>query len=134
MTYLFTKWERSLIFSALKTSCFLKWTLLPNFAFDDVYTWKKIFWWCLNRYYLMILSQCYYKSSLFYLKFAFHAGICHQLFSGNNSCPTLDRTFLSALFTWITQSVLIISLNCLINYLSIITRCLLSPSRSTLIT
>ena len=26
---------------------------------------KIIFWWCLNRYYLMISSRCYYKSSNF---------------------------------------------------------------------
>ena len=64
--YLFTKWEHSLIFSALKKSCFLKSMLLPNFAFDVIYTGKKIiiiiFQRCLNRYYLMILSWCYYKS------------------------------------------------------------------------
>ena len=38
---LFTKRERSLIFSALKKSSFLKSTLLPNFAFDDLYTGNK---------------------------------------------------------------------------------------------
>ena len=32
--HLFTKRERSLIFSALKKSSFLKSMLLPNFAFD----------------------------------------------------------------------------------------------------
>ena len=43
--------------------------LLPKFAFDVIYTWNKkiviiiIFRWCLNRYYSMISSWCYYKSS-----------------------------------------------------------------------
>ena len=69
MTYMFSKRERSLIFSALKMSNFLKSTLLPNFIFIVIYTGNKkivtkiIFRWCLNRYYLMILSRCYYKSS-----------------------------------------------------------------------
>ena len=39
--------------------------LLPNFAFDVIYTGKKIikiiFRWCLDTYYLMILILCYYK-------------------------------------------------------------------------
>ena len=38
--YLFTKRECSLIFLALKKSSFLKSTLLPNFAFDVIYTGK----------------------------------------------------------------------------------------------
>ena len=66
MTYLFTKQEPSLISSALKKSYFLKSMLLPNFAFDVIYTGNKKngnknnIWWCLNRYYSM---PCYYKSS-----------------------------------------------------------------------
>ena len=38
---LFTKRERSLIFSALKKCTFLKSMLLPNFAFNVIYTGKK---------------------------------------------------------------------------------------------
>ena len=36
--YLFTKRERSLIFSALKKPSFLQSMLLPNFAFNVIYT------------------------------------------------------------------------------------------------
>ena len=70
MTYLFTKRESSLISSALKKSSFLKLMLLPNFAFNVIYTGNKkivikiIFRWCLNRDYSMILSWCYSKSSV----------------------------------------------------------------------
>ena len=67
--HLSKKRKRPLIFSWLKKSCFLKSTLLPNFAFDDLYTGnkkniiKKIFRWCLIRYYSMISSRCYYLVS-----------------------------------------------------------------------
>ena len=62
-------------------SCFLKSTLLPNFAFDDLYTGNKkiiikiIFQWCLNRYYSMILIWCYYlvlRFSSFFVFFHFN--------------------------------------------------------------
>ena len=72
-TYLFTKGDPSLISSTFKKSSFLKPMLLPNFTFDVIYTGNKkivikiIFRWCLNRYYSMILSRCYYKSSSFLL-------------------------------------------------------------------
>ena len=49
---LFTKWEQSLIFSAL-------------FLFSQVHivkTWTLILWY-LNKYYSMIFIRCYYKSS-----------------------------------------------------------------------
>ena len=41
MTYLFTKREHSLIFSALIKCTFVKSMLLPNFAFDVIYTGNK---------------------------------------------------------------------------------------------
>ena len=67
--HLSKKQEWSLICSWLKKSCFLKSMLLPNFTFDVIYTGNKkfiikiIFWRCLNRYYSMILIQCYYLVS-----------------------------------------------------------------------
>ena len=62
--------ERSLIFSGLKKSTFLKSMLLPNLALDVINTrnqkfiLKIIFWWCLNRYYSMIFIRCYYLDSI----------------------------------------------------------------------
>ena len=85
------KREQSLIFSGLEKSCFLKSTILPNFAFDDLYTGNKkfiviiIFRWCLDRFYLMILSQCYYLVSagceVMYGKMDRHYRV-----EGNNLC------------------------------------------------
>ena len=63
--------ERSLIFSGLKKSTFLKSMFLTNLAFDVINTGnekfilKIILRWCLNRYYSMILSRCNYLVSFF---------------------------------------------------------------------
>ena len=61
-TTFFQKRERSLIFSSLKKSCFLKFVLLVNFLIQSSLNWKKIiikiiFWQYLNRYYSMLLSS-----------------------------------------------------------------------------
>ena len=60
---------------------------------------KIIFWWCLNRYYWMILSWCYYKSSIwaqFRLKYIFQR-LIFLPFSG--FCFTLDSSFKMEYFT-----------------------------------
>ena len=80
VTYLFTKWERSLIFSALKKCTFLKSMLLPNFVFDVFIQEKIVFQWCLNRYYYIIFSRCCYKTSI---KFGYTEVVSSDLFMLN---------------------------------------------------
>ena len=63
MTSLFTKRERSLIFSPLKKSSFFQVNVITKFPNSMIFKRKKKLWY-LNRYYLMIFIQCYYLVSI----------------------------------------------------------------------